>query len=453
MASPGLSRAALLAYAAPAVPLAALTLPAYVFLPTFYAEGLGLGLGAVGAVLLAARLWDMVTDPVIGILSDRLPGRWGRRRPFVLGGLPVVVLSVWMLFRPGEDPGLWHLAVWSFALHLGWTLMILPLSAMGAELSGDYHERSRIAGYREGGVLLGTVVALVLPVAIVGIAAPPGPSLGVVAVFVAVALPLGVAAFAVMVPDPPVSEDRRRPAGGLRVLWRNGPLRRLVAAHLINSTANGLPATLFVLFVTHVLVMGDRAGVFLLAYFLAGILAVPLWVWLGRRLGKHRAWAAAMLVACAAFVFAPFLGAGDWIAYGVIVVVTGLCLGADLVLPASIQADVVDVDRLMSGHRRAGLMFAFWGMITKLSLALAVGIAFPLLDLAGFSEQGDNSPRALLALSLLYAGLPVILKIVAIVLMRDYPITASRQRALRQDLHEAGAAEAAGGQAEDGGGR
>lgn len=141
-----------------------------------------------------------------------------------------------------------------------------------------------------------------------------------------------------------------------------------------------------------------------------------------------------MLIACGAFVLVPFLGPGDALGFAAIVLVTGLCLGADLVLPSAIQADVVDVDRMMSGHRRAGLLFALWGMVTKLALALAVGIAFPLLDLAGFSEQGDNTPDALLALSLLYAGLPVILKLIAIVLMRDYPITAQRQHALQRDL-------------------
>ena len=430
------SRPVLLAYAAPAVPLAALSLPAYIFLPTFYVESLGLGLGAVGAALLAARLWDMVTDPLVGVLSDRIGWRWGRRRPLVVAGLPLVALAVWMLFRPPDGAGLVHLVGWSFVLHLGWTLMILPLSAMGAELSEDYDERSRIAGFREAGVLIGTVVALALPVVIGGTGVAPGAALEIVAVFVAVGLPLAVLAFAAAVPDPPVAEDWRRRSGGLAVLWRNGPLRRLAAAHLVNSTANALPATLFLLFVTHGLGLADRAGAFLLGYFVAGIAAVPLWVWLGRRVGKHRAWALAMLIACGAFVAVPLLGPGAGLAFAAIVLVTGLCLGADLVLPSAIQADVVDVDRLMSGHRRAGLLFALWGMITKLSLALAVGIAFPVLDLAGFSEEGDNSPEALLVLSLLYAGLPVILKLVAIVLMRDYPITAQRQHALQRDLAE-----------------
>ena len=252
------ARAVRRADAAPAVPLAALSLPAYIFMPTFYVESLGLGLGAVGAALLAARLWDMVTDPLVGVLSDRIGGRWGRRRPLVVAGLPLVALAVWMLFRPPDGAGLGHLVAWSFVLHLGWTLMILPLSAMGAELSEDYDERSRIAGYREAGVLIGTVVALALPVAIGGAGVAPGAALGIVAVFVAAVLPLAVLAFAVAVPDPPVAEDHRRPSGGLGVLWRNGPLRRLIAAHLVNSTANALPATLFLLFVTHGLGLAER---------------------------------------------------------------------------------------------------------------------------------------------------------------------------------------------------
>jgi Na+/melibiose symporter-like transporter len=431
--------AALLAYGAPAVPLAALTLPVYVFLPTVYAEELGLGLGAVGAALLIARLWDVLTDPLVGALSDATRGRFGRRRPWIVAGLPLVLAAVWFLFLPDRSAGIAYLIGWSLALYLGWTMMVLPLTAWGAEMSGDYHQRSRIAAFREAGVLLGTLLALALPLmAGLGSAAEKLAALGIIGEVTILALPVAVALLLWRTPErPPAARAGLALRPALRIMARNKPFRRLIVAYLINGTANGLPATLFLLFVSEVLQLPDRAGMFLALYFGAGVLAVPLWLSLSYRYGKHRVWCGAMVWACAVFVFVPLLGPGDLWGYVAVCVLTGSALGADLVLPSAIQADVVDVDTAASGTQRTGLFFALWGMATKLALALAVGLAFPVLDLAGLQEGDGNSPGALFALAALYALVPVIFKLAAVVLMWRFPLTAAAQEELQQRIAQA----------------
>jgi len=428
----------LVAYGAPALPLAALVLPVYVFLPQFYATQVGLGLSAVGTLLVLARLWDVVTDPVIGIASDRLNTRFGRRRPWVVAGTPVVMLAVWHLFVPPDGAGSAYLLVWSLLLYTGWTMMILPLSAWGAELSPDYDERSRISAFREGFVVAGTLMALAIPAALGYVDADEaGPALRVVAIVVIVLLPLTVAALLLRTPEPPpVLRQRVSWREGARVLARNAPMRRLVTAYLLNGIANGLPATLFLLFVSNVLEESSRAGILLFVYFLSGILAVPVWVRLSYRFGKHRVWSAAMIWACAIFVWVPLLGPGDLWLFVAVCVTTGVALGADLVLPAAMQADVVDLDTLETGEQRTGVYFAIWGMVTKLALAGAVGLAFPLLDLAGFEDGARNSTSALFALSALYALAPVIFKAASIVLMLGYPITAERQAEVRRAIDD-----------------
>lgn len=443
----------LAAYGAPALPLAALTLPVYIYLPTFYAEGLGLGLSAVGVALLLARVWDVVTDPVIGYASDRLPTRFGRRRPWLLAGMPLVLLAIVMLFLPPPAVTPAWLLGWSLLLTLGWTVMILPLSAWGAELSPDYHERSRVVAWREGFVVVGTVVALGLPVALgLGDADDPGGALALIAWMVILLLPLTVALALWQVPEPaashpaaPAPARRQRLRAGWRLLAANTPFRRLILAYLINGIANALPATLFLLFVSHRLRAPEAAGLLLFLYFLAGVAAIPLWLGLARRFDKHRIWCAAMLWNCAVFLTVPLLGPGDVGWFLAICLATGACLGADLVLPASMQADVVDRDTLAGGgERRTGLFFALWGMATKLALALAVGLAFPALDLVGFrAEAGTdaNTAGALFALAALYALVPVGFKLAAIGLMWGYPITRSDQEATRRAI----AAGAAGG--------
>lgn len=427
-----LPAATLAAYGLPGLPAAALGVPLYVFLPTFYAEEVGLPLASVGGALLLARLWDVATDPLVGALSDRTRGRLGRRRPWLLASLPLLLASAWMLFRPAEGAGIGYLAAWSFALYLGWTMLSLPHGAWGAELSDDYHERSRVSAAREVAVVLGTLAAAGLPAAL-GADGRPGVVLGTLAPVLAVALPACVLGAVACVPDraagPAAPVPWRRSAA---LLAANRPFRRLIAAYLANGVANGLPATLFLLFVTEVLAAPDMQGPLLLAYFLCGILGVPGWLALARRLGKHRAWCWAMAANCAVFAWVPLLGAGDTGAFLVVCVLSGLCLGADLVLPSAIQADVVDVDTAAGGGRRTGLYFAFWGMATKLALAVAVGTAFPLLDLAGLTPGAEsNTAGALLALSLLYAAAPVAFKAVAIALMWRFPLDAAALAALR----------------------
>ncbi|HYE47978.1 MAG TPA: MFS transporter, partial [Azospirillaceae bacterium] len=412
MAAP-LPRRVLLAYGLPALPLAALTLPVFIFLPARYAE-LGLGLGTIGWALLLGRLWDGATDPLVGWLSDRTPGPWGRRRPWIAAGTPLTLLAVWFLLVPPADAGLAHLLGWSFALYFGWTMVTVPLTAWGAELTGDYDERSRVSGWLNGFLVAGTVTALVLPVAFgAGGVGQEAGALSVVAAFVLAALPPAVALLLAVVPEPPAAPAPRTGLkGGARLVLGNAPFRRLVLAYLLNGLANGLPAQLFLFYAAHVLQAGERAGLFLIVYFVSGIAAVPLWLRLSGRHDKHRVWCWAMLWACLWFAAVPLLGPGDGGLFLAVCVLTGLSLGADLVLPPSMQADAVDAETARTGAARTGLYFALWGLATKLAVALAA-VGLPLASLAGFRAEGPNGPEALTALALLYGPLPVAFKLAA----------------------------------------
>ena len=431
-------RATLLAYALPGLPIAMVGLPLYIYLPAFYAVDLGLGLGVVGAVLLAARLWDIVVDLGIGELSDRIHTRFGRRRPWLVLSLPVICLAVELLFRPVAPITWQYLLVWTMALYLGWTMFLLPYGAWGAELSTDYHERSRIAGSRETASVLGTLVAVTLPALIGG---DQGDTLNGLALAILALLPPAVAIAVATVSEPPPGPYQRQSLiEGYRVLARNRPFRRLILAYLFNGIANGLPATLFLMFVQYRLKSPSWAGVLLLEYFLLGIASVPLWVMASRHLGKHRAWTLAMAIACVAFAVVPFIPEGGVAWFALVCVVTGLCLGADLALPSSMWADVVDWDTAEMGTERAGLLFALWGVATKLALALAVGIAFPLLEVFGFvpggaGAEGDGS--GLFALAVLYAWVPVVFKAAAGIVIFRFEIDAETQAVLRRRI-EAG---------------
>jgi len=431
-----IARSILLAYALPGLPLAMLGLPLYIYLPSFYADDLGLGLGVVGAVLLVARLWDVGVDLGIGELSDRIHTRFGRRRPWLVLALPLICLSVALLFRPAAPVGWPYLLGWTMALYLGWTMFLLPYGAWGAELSADYHERSRISGARETATVLGTLLAVTLPALLGG---GQGEALNALGLAILVLLPPAVAIAVATVPEtPPGPRQRQSFVEGYRVLARNRPFRRLILAYLCNGIANGLPATLFLMFVQYRLGLPDWAGGLLLLYFLSGIVSVPLWLRVSRTMGKHRAWVLAMALNCLAFAGVPFIPEQGLYWFVAVCLGTGLCLGADLALPSSMWADVVDWDTAEMGTERAGLLFALWGVATKLALALAVGIAFPLLDLAGFVPQQAAGGEGLLVLALLYAWVPVLFKTVAIALVAGFEIDAATQADLRRRIDAAG---------------
>lgn len=432
----------LIAYALPALALAMPTIPIYIYLPSFYATDIGLGLAAAGGVLLAARIFDTVTDPVVGAISDRLTWRWGRRKPLMLIGGAVAGGAMMALAHPPSDAGAMYLLVWAVALYAGWTLVMVPYTAWGAEIVSGYDERSRITAGREGATLIGILIASTIPVVIAngGQDAAEAESLQGITW---VALILGVPAFiwiALRVPDRPITktlplaENRVGWQNALRTLYENKPFLRLFCAWFINGLANGLPAVLFLLYMEHGLGIAEEdRPVYMLAYFLPGVLGVPVWIWLSTRSDKHRVWCAAMLIASAAFAVVPFLSPElAWVFMGVCFV-TGATLGADLALPPSIQADVVDYDRLKSGRDRTGVYFALWGMATKLALALAVGIAFPALEIAGF-DPNDEIPNAIWALVVIYAVCPVVLKILAVMIVASFPISRRKHDIIRRRL-------------------
>jgi GPH family glycoside/pentoside/hexuronide:cation symporter len=207
----------------------------------------------------------------------------------------------------------------------------------------------------------------------------------------------------------------------------------LLTAFFLNGFANGIPATLFLYFVSDRLALPDARGPLLFLYFLSGIAGIPLATWAAGKLGKHRAWCWAMLAACAAFAFTPLLSAGSIYAFGAICVFTGLMLGFDLALPPSIQADVIDEDTAVSGEARGGIYFAAWGLATKASLAAGVGLVFPVLAAFGFEASGgaDNTSAALSALAVTYAWIPIVLKLCAVGLMWNFPLDEEAQKALQ----------------------
>lgn len=441
----------LVAYGQLVVPLAVIGLPVAVYIPPFYSSTLGLDLAAVGLILMLARISDVITDPLIGRLSDRTRTRFGRRRPWVLAGVPVMMASALMLFVPPGEVSNLYLLTWIAAIYLGYTLITIPYGAWGAELSGDYRERNRITGSREMFLLVGLLVAISAPIAGAywnGTPTDEGAAgrsaVGVLGWLTAIMLPIcALIAFA-SVPEPKFHETQSIPfRRGLRVAMKNGPFRIVLLSSIFGALAGSINIGVVIFFFEHVAEIGQAGTILIFVLFVAGVLGSPFWVWLGGRIGKHNAIAVAGFVSMFVFALVPLViyvvkPSSPELVLPCLVfinIVQGLALGAAPILGPSIMADVVDLDTIKSGEQRAAFMFAFLGMVRKTFEAMGVGIALPILAWAGFNAQSrDNSPEALFALLAMYCLVPLVLWLVSIAIILRYPITKERQARLRSAL-------------------
>lgn len=394
-------------YGLPAWPLAMLGIPLYVYLPAYYNE-LGVGLAAIGLALLFARVTDVLTDPLLGWLRDYLSPS-GHYVMIVLGW-GVLLIGLWQLLLP-SNPSAMSLLFWALIVYFAWTLIMIPYQALSAEVTQDLHQKTSFTSMREGFAIVGVVTVLSLPF-IVEVSPTSRLLFELLYPIVAVALSLSLALMLWRLQRPALvvkarPENARSVFQKINLIWADSASRRLLPAYFLNSLANALPATLFILFVQGYLELEAQMGLLLLAFFFAGILGLPFWVVLARRIGKYQAWQISIVLACVSFVWVFSLESGSFLGFLIISFVSGLSLGADVALPSSIQADVSQRLSFQQGPM-GGILFGLWGMLTKLALALAVGIALPVLDWVGWDDQTDLSMTVMLWF---YAGVPIIIKL------------------------------------------
>ncbi|NJN50972.1 MAG: MFS transporter [Gammaproteobacteria bacterium] len=449
-----IGRARVALYGLVNLPTSIVGLPIALYIPAFYSQNLGLSLAAVGTLIALSRLTDVVTDPAIGIASDRWRTRFGRRKPWMVFGMPLKVLSLWMLFVPqsefavnlwgalgGESVSNWYLFFWISALYLGFTLVDLPYRAWGAELSADYDERSRVTGWREAFGYGGTLMALIVPLVMaIGFGMPGAANalLGV-AMIVVIAMPLLSAPALIWVPEVPAQTKAAARVAwrrGLKIVWSNGPYRRLVISLVFLVAAVSMTASLSFFFVASVMEETfERYAIFILAYYVSSSVAIPAWFAISRRIGKHRTVVLGVAWLSLWSAFIPLLGPGHYWLFFAIMMLKGSAVGALVFLPASMAADVVDLDTLRTGEQRTGLYFSLWGMVNKGAVAFGVFLATNGVAWFGFVPGADdNTAAAKLAVACLYSVIPALLACIALPLLWKYPLTRERQQRMREHI-------------------
>ncbi len=435
-----LAASTLVAYAAPAVVLAALGLTFYVYLPKFYADTIGIDLTVLGAIVLVSRLWDAVTDPAIGALSDRTRSRWGRRRPWMaLAAIPLAG-SFYFLLTPPAATGasaITRFTVLAFVFFLCWTMVAVPYESLGAEISFDYDDRNRLFGAREAAVLVGTLAGSALPALFEPAATSAMGGYGLLGIVYAVAAAVLIGWCVRFVHERRWAEEQRphgNPWRNLKPLFENRPFLVLLVAYTVWSLGGAIAATVILFYVQYVL-RSNLGPLFLVLYLGLGSLFLPVWVRLAQRWEKKPAWLLALGVNTGAFAGVAFLGEGDALLFGILVSFSAVGLGGALAIPPSMQADVIDYDQWKSAMRREGQYIGMWALAKKLAMAVGAAVAFPLLDLAGYAGGLEVQPPAAVAtLRALYVGGPIACNLLAIAVGSLYPITRAVHERIRSGI-------------------
>jgi glycoside/pentoside/hexuronide:cation symporter, GPH family len=436
-----ISKRQMLFYSLPWLTVMAINMTVTGLVAGYYSSDLGVPLFMVSMVMLGSRLFDVFVDFGIGTLSDRTRTRWGRRKPWIVAGVPVMLAGAWLLLVPPTGIGALYMLFAVSLTFFGFALIQIPYSAWGAELSTDYNKRNAIAGWREGMGVIGTLAAISAPLIATAVGHPGlGTALFGIAVAVVILMPLLMVPALRYVPEPPpeaIDSSHKHPGllESLRVVGQNKEFLWFSVAIFVTFIGISPGGAVGYLMMKHTFHAEALYPYLAFGEYLSMMIFLPFWAWAAGKIGKHRAIAAGILWMAVFTVPIPYLGLMDP-QYAVIAsAIRGVGFGAIFVIPYSIAADVIDVDTLRSGQQRSGLYMAFGGVNLKLSFMLGVFLATAWPTFFGFEPSAEsNTAFAEFQVAVSYAWITCFFLFIAAPLFWFFPLTKKRHAAIRAEI-------------------
>ena len=395
-------------YSSPAFAFAIPTFPVMIMLPAFFSEVHNYDLAKIGIFIFFAKLTDIFSDPIMGWINDK---RIVSRKILIVFGSIISGIALSKLFLLESVPYESYLFIWITVLYLGWTIFQIPYLSLGYDLERNYFSRTKLSANREFFILLGLFFSLGMPM----VFKFSNEELLRYLVYVAFLTGLiGVTLLTIFIPEKKLKNKEIGLISILKNMKNNSPLIKVMTVWLINSIANVLPMILFAFFITYVLGGDDfsRQKV-LFFYFLFALLGIPFWTLLSKKIQKTKTWSLSLFTSAFFFIFALFLDEGDMVAFILISCLTGFCLGADLIIPPSIQADLTDLHKEKFKEDISGVLFSMITFINKFSFAIASIFVFGILGLMAFepNQNINNESKKFIIIS--YALIPILMKIFA----------------------------------------
>lgn len=390
-------------YSLPSIPLAAAQIAVYIAVPAIYSKIAAVGIGITGLVIMISRVIDMITDPILGTYLDRMVEKIGWKF-WLLIGFPLISIGIFILFNPLDGLEIISLLLGVIFVTLGWTFFSIPWWGIGIAISNsNSNDRFKVVSFRE----LLTIPGVILGLFLIHFSNISGEIFFIISVLFLSPL------FIKKIPIPNISNKKGTSYFlNIKNLFKNNSnFKYLCLSYFFIGLSNGVTSILFILFVEFII--GGSPQNFLSIYFISAFMGLPFVYMLASKYNKKRIWTSFIILACICFLPVVFLSNNSTTLFMVICIISGFCLSADLIIPSSIQADIIYKEQQQNKNVLVGKIYSVWSFIQKLSLALSAGVCLPLLGYFGFNPSEVNTQ--LLPLSFAYGIIPIILRIPAII--------------------------------------
>jgi GPH family glycoside/pentoside/hexuronide:cation symporter len=438
--TPPLSWIAIFDYVAPTFGLGFMFLMIAIYLMKFGTDVLGIPAAIMGGILFFGRsIWDATVDPIVGYFSDRTNTRLGRRRPWLLASVIPLAVTFVVLWSPPRELGATYTTLWMAAIVVAFytstSLLIIPHTALGAELTDSYHDRTRIFGGRHVVTTLGSFAA-VAGLSALQTSSDVRRTIFGLAIGAAVATALATVWTVVRLRERPEFQGRgaEQPYRAFRDVIANPHARLLLFVFGIESLG---AATIGVLtpYVAEYVVKRPAAGPPAIAlYMVANVLFVPVWLPLSRRFGKKALWLGSMLLTAASFGSMMFLYEGSIALLNVLAFLAGTAASCGNMLAPSIQADVIDWDEHATGERKEGSYFAAWNFVFKVANGLTLQLTGLVLSFSGYVPNVEQTPGVKLTILALYGLFPMACYLIGAALFGRFKLDEAGYAEIRSEL-------------------
>ena len=445
----------LFAFGAPAVGAGYMYLLLALYVMKFSTDVLLIAPAIMGLIFSVSRIWDAISDPLVGYLSDRTTTSLGRRRTWILFSFVPIAIGFYAVFAPpfslSGDALSWWMAASIIGFYSAMTIFFVPHMALGAELSNDYHERSRLFGLRHAFYTVGSILSLGTMMLLLNEEFREGGDVRAMAeeyaLYAIIAMSVLVLYAVVNLRERPEFQGRLNssPTSAFRDVWQNPHARLLVIVTFIENVGSSAIAVL-TLYVTQYVVGAPLSAPFIiLAYMLPSTASVPMWLPLSRRFGKIRVWMVGMALYGLAFggmFFLPFMETVDARLTLIIVMAAfaGLAAGCGGTIGPSVQGDVIDYDEYKTGERKEGSYFAVWNFTYKSALGVMLLLTGFVLEASGFVPNQPQTMTVQIAMVSLYGALPLLCYAIGVVLFSRFKLTEQEYSVIRAELDRRAAA-------------
>ncbi len=402
-----------------------------IMLPAFFAEVHGFEISVIGIIIFLSKLIDIITDPLVGWFNDKnfLP----RKAYLIIGGI-LSGLALTQLFLKQDIDQEIFLFVWLSILYLGWTMFQIPYLSIGYDLEKNYFLRTKLSATREFFILIGLFCSLGIPMFF----SISNEKLLENIVFIATLFGLmGLILFCSLIPENKRTNEKKiKFKKVIKNLKKNIYFSKIFLVLVVNNLANVFPMVLFAFFITYVL-GGDDSNrqTTLFFYFLFAIMGVPFWTIISKKYGKKEVWSLSLFMSAMFFLLVFFLEDGNFVFFIIISCITGFCLGADLIIPPSIQADITDWHRSKFGEDISGVLFSIITFLNKFAFAVVSIFVFGIMGVLDFDTNGEINTNVRLFIIISYALAPILLKLLAAYLLVNFKLKENELQKIQKKIY------------------